>query len=173
MKKYLFLIIFVVFNVGILKVYSQNKNNGIRYYFHPKIDSILKLAIDSNALNIKSFDSLSYYIRFYEEDTTINIVLSYYCSKCHIFDEKGDIKNWITYLAKNTNRYYSISNKKIPLIFDSDLNFGVIKMIDEKNGSLTSFFSSSLEFEKRLLIVADWRGYMNFKIYKLSLISFP
>jgi len=165
MKKYIFCII--IFLICTLKLMSQNENKGIRYYFCPKIDTILKIAIDSNILNFKNSDSMSYFIFFYDGDTTIDINLETYSKRYSIYDSIGDIIYWIGYIVKNTNRYILIDKQKIPIVFYSDLDFGVIKMIDEKEGAYEKYYWTR-EFEKRLRIVADKRGAMNFKIYKVS-----
>lgn len=151
-------IIFLVFFVGlIISVNSQEDNRMIRYYFNPTIDTVLRIAIDSNMLNINETES--YIITCSNWDTIRYISLHKYCSTCDIYDSIGDIKYWHRYLAHYSNRYYLLNEMKIPIVFsDFDLKYGVIKMINEKEGIVRKRFRLFGEFEPQINIETNRSG---------------
>ena len=148
----------IVFFVAIFFVAkSQDENKMIRYYFGHTIDTVLRIAIDSNMLEIE--ESESYVLTCSSWDTIRYISLYIYCSTCDIYDSIGDIKYWRRYLSENSNRYYLINGMKIPIIFsDFDEKYGVIKMLDEEKGSYRKSFRLFGEFESKISIETNRRG---------------
>lgn len=151
-------VIFIVLFIGlVISSKSQDVNKMIRYYFTPTIDTVLKIAIDSNMLVIE--DTESYIVTCSNWDTIHYISLHKYCSSCDIYDSIGDIKYWRGYLAKYSNRYYSFNEIKIPVIFsDYDEKYGVIKMLDSQKGTVRRSFNLLGEFEPQINIETNRRG---------------
>jgi hypothetical protein len=164
MKKYILIVCFVL---CVIKMFSQKESNEIRYYFNPRIDSILTIAIDSNLLNIPKYEDSLYFIIFHETDTLIQLTITT-CPDKKIYNDSGKIINWIGYLMKNTNRNLQISGRKIPLILESDIYFGVVSVVNESQKIFTQVAFLNIEFRKKLRIIADSRKYMNNKVYKIT-----
>ncbi len=163
MKKYIILVLVIISTIG---VKSQQEQGGIRYYFGSKIDTIINLAVDSSLLDLEK--SESYILTCSESDTVVFISLLTYCQVCEIYDSIGNINYWVGYLAKNTNRYYLLKTKKVPVIFSHfDKTFGVVKMIDEEKGYVRRSIQLFSEFESQVNIEANIRGD---EIYKLTCV---
>ena len=152
-----------------LKAKAQEESKQmIEYDFHPKIDTILSLVMNQSIIkDISKLDSLDYYLTLYLKDTVFYLVLDYDCFKCSYIDSTGKIKSWIKFLIHNTNRFTKVLGKKVPIILESDLDFGVLEVLDE--GTFARTISSPLwEFRRRFTMVIDNRRFLNYKIYEMG-----
>lgn len=151
MKQTFIALIFFCITIQIL---SQEENRKIRYYFGSKIDTVLKISIDSNI--IKLDDKESYVISCDEGDSVIYISLHTYCSSCDIFDSIGEINYWLGYLVHYSNRFYLINDLQIPIVFSGlDKQFGVIKMLNEEKGYFRKSIQLFPEFGSQVNIITN------------------
>jgi hypothetical protein len=105
--KYLIIVFFLLCQLDVLK--SQNPNSII--YVLP--DSI---EIELNAIIAKSQNSDFYFILGHDE-------ASYEIIPCRYgLDSKASIPKWVTI----TNRHLLVNDKRYPLVFDYDFDFGVV-----------------------------------------------
>lgn len=166
--KYLFTILFLVLTMNLSA--QQGVNGKIQYDFHPGVDSLIAIAIDiSVILETPIIDSIhGYFITFGFRDTTYRVVLDIYCKQCPIYDSAGEIDDWLGFLVRNTNRYTKITGREVPIILESDLRFGIIKLIDEPNfGRVKARLR--LESRKTFKVIADITGH---KIYEIDLYGY-
>jgi len=146
-------------------LFAQHNNQGIMYYFGNQIDTLLKQTYGNLVHTLE--DNESFAIACSDRDTLLYVSLVFYCNNCDIYDGDGEIDYWRGFLVKNTNRYYLLENKNIPVILDElDSRYGVIKLLE--GGGVRQSARIVGEFEPRIVITADQNGR---KIYSVKSIN--
>ncbi|HCT85683.1 MAG TPA: hypothetical protein DF296_10855 [Candidatus Margulisbacteria bacterium] len=146
------------------KTRAQNGSEIIQYYFGSKVDTIINLALDSGIIKLEPDESLLMLCS--NNDTAVYINLYKYCNSCPIYDSTGNLIYWRGYLAKHTNRFFLLNNRKIPVLFELDEFFSAIEL-DRSKSRITTVYRLFGEFEPQVNITIGFRWG---RFYKASYI---